>query len=436
MKEASAIQPIDYADQNTVYNSRVLEKYRFQIPFLLIFVALVQVVFSFVRFDTPELALHTYNSMALTAIANFGGMLAFRKVRSYPGTRRTAFVLPSFVLGWIITLFAIVGFRIEYSISQLLIGGAFGLLLALVINVVNRRVDERPLLLIPSPKVEALISEAPALKFKTCSHPSDIEIEFQHSAIVADLHIDLPSDWEEAIAKAALRGTPVYHIKQLSESLTGKVQVEHLSENSLGMLAPDPSYAFIKDVFDRAFAVCLLLSTWPILLFACCLIRLDSPGPAIFRQARIGFKGEPFTIYKLRTMRHRPTSTRVEDDITKDGDPRITRFGGLLRASRIDEIPQLINVLKGEMSLIGPRPETVHLSKWYGNVLDFYPYRHIVRPGITGWAQVQQGHVTSSGETLAKLQYDFYYIKNFSLWIDFVISIKTVKVILLRLGSR
>lgn len=434
MREVSAIQPIDYVDQNTAYSSRLFEKYRFQIPFIVLFVALAQILFSLARFEATELPVHTYNSMTLTAIANIGGMLAFRKVKSYPGTRRTAFVLPSFILGWIITMVGIVVFRIEYSISQLFIGGAFGLLLALVTNLMNRRVDERPLLLIPSPKVEALIREAPGLKFKACSHPS--EMAFQHSAIVADLRMDLPSDWEEAIAKAALRGTPVYHIKQLSESLTGKVQVEHLSENSLGMLAPDPSYAFIKDVFDRALAVVLLLSTWPILLLACFLIRMDSPGPAIFRQTRIGFKGESFTIFKLRTMQHRPSSTHVDDDITKDGDPRITKLGRLLRASRIDEMPQLINVLKGEMSLIGPRPETVQLSKWYGSVLDFYPYRHIIRPGITGWAQVQQGHVTTSDDVLVKLQYDFFYIKNFSLWFDFVIIIKTFKVVLLRLGAR
>ncbi len=434
MNEASALQPIDYADQNTAYNSRLLEKYRFQIPFLLVSVALIQVIYFLVRFNTTEIALYTYNSVALTAVANFSGMFAFRKVKSYPGTRRAAFVLPSFLLGWIITMIAIVLLRIDYSISQLLIGGVAGFFLALLINVANRRVDERPLLLLPSSKTEALISEAPGLKFKICSHPC--EIECQHSAIVADLRMDLPSDWQEAIANAALRGTPVYHIKQLSESLTGKVQVEHLSENSFGMLAPDPSYAFMKDVFDRALAAVLLLSTWPILLLACCLIRVDDPGPAIFRQTRIGFKGEPFTIFKLRTMKRRPSSTRIEDDITKDSDPRITKLGRFLRASRIDEIPQLINVLKGEMSLIGPRPETVHLSKRYGCALDFYPYRHIIRPGITGWAQVQQGHVTDPKDVLRKLQYDFYYIKNFSLWLDFVIVIKTLKVILFRLGAR
>ena len=434
MTETSNIQAIDYADQNSIASKRFLEKYRFQIPFVLLFTAMIQILFWITRFETGELAIHLINSMAIAAFSNVIGMLAFRKFRLYPGARRIAFVLPSFVVGWAIAMIAIIVLRIEYSVSVLLAGATRGLVLALAMNVVNRRVDERPLLLIPSPKVNALINELPGLTFKMCSHPS--EIELYHLAIVADLRVDLPSDWEQAIARAALCGTPIYHVKQFSESLTGKVQVEHLSENSFGMLAPNPSYSFVKDAFDRAFALVFLLIAWPLLLLVCGLIRLESPGPAIFRQSRVGFKGQPFTILKLRTMRHRPPSKCIEDDITKDGDSRITNLGKVLRASRIDEMPQLINVLRGEMSLIGPRPETIHLSEWYTNTLDFYPYRHIVRPGITGWAQVQQGHVTSSKEVLEKLQYDFFYIKNFSFWLDLAIVIRTIKVIAFRLGAR
>lgn len=254
--------------------------------------------------------------------------------------------------------------------------------------------------------------------------------------IVADLHEDLPSDMEDALARAALRGVPIYHIKHLGESLTGRVQINHLSENSLGSLAPDPSYASLKNIAERIVAVAALVLLSPVLLVAAIAIRLDSPGPALFRQTRIGACGEPFTIFKLRTMANAPRASSLEQDITQDNDPRITRIGRWIRDSRIDELPQLINVVRGEMSLIGPRPETANLSQWYAESIDFYAYRHVVRPGITGWAQVKQGHVASREDVIRKLQYDFYYIKNFSLWLDMVIALKTVKVMLRKLGAR
>ncbi|RUW57326.1 sugar transferase, partial [Mesorhizobium sp. M4B.F.Ca.ET.049.02.1.2] len=147
---------------------------------------------------------------------------------------------------------------------------------------------------------------------------------------------------------------------------------------------------------------------------------------ALFRQQRMGYRGKVYQVYKFRTMR---TSSHVADEkeqaITKTGDARITGLGRFLRKSRIDELPQLVNILRGEMSWIGPRPEALVLSRWYEAELPFYRYRHIVRPGITGWAQVNQGHVAAVGEVLEKLHYDFYYIKNFSPWLDLLIVFRT-----------
>jgi lipopolysaccharide/colanic/teichoic acid biosynthesis glycosyltransferase len=122
--------------------------------------------------------------------------------------------------------------------------------------------------------------------------------------------------------------------------------------------------------------------------------------------------------------------------ITRENDDRVTRLGRILRKSRIDELPQLINVLKGEMSLIGPRPEAAVLSAWYEAEIPFYRYRHVVRPGITGWAQVMQGHVAEVEEVRSKLYYDFYYIKNFSLWIDSLIVLRTLATMITGNGAR
>jgi lipopolysaccharide/colanic/teichoic acid biosynthesis glycosyltransferase len=167
------------------------------------------------------------------------------------------------------------------------------------------------------------------------------------------------------------------------------------------------------------------------------VIRIDSPGPALFRQKRVGHAGRDMTIFKFRTMNVdvTPSDDRIAA-MTDNKDSRITRVGGFLRASRIDELPQIINVLKGEMSWIGPRPEAAVLSSWYASKIPFYRYRHVVRPGVSGWAQVNQGHVAGVDEVHEKLQLDFFYIKYFSPWLDVLIIFRTVKTILTGFGAR
>ena len=122
--------------------------------------------------------------------------------------------------------------------------------------------------------------------------------------------------------------------------------------------------------------------------------------------------------------------------MTKDGDARITRFGRILRRTRLDELPQLFNILRGDMSLIGPRPEAVALSEWYETQIPFYHYRHIIKPGLTGWAQVNQGHVTDVNDVREKLNLDFYYVKNYSIWLDILIALRTIAIVFTGTGAR
>jgi lipopolysaccharide/colanic/teichoic acid biosynthesis glycosyltransferase len=256
-------------------------------------------------------------------------------------------------------------------------------------------------------------------------------------AVVADFSADLPAEWERFLADAAVAGRMVYQVKQLAESLTGRVEVAHLSENSFGSLLPARGYFHLKFVIDIIAALVLApFVLFPMLIVAAA-IRLESRGPALFRQQRIGLAGQPIRVYKFRTMQtHDAGPDQRGAAMTVQNDDRITRVGAFLRRSRIDELPQIINILKGEMSWIGPRPEAEVLSSWYTDKIPFYRYRHVLRPGISGWAQVSQGHVFNVDEVHQKLQYDFFYIKYFSPWLDLLILFRTVKTMATGFGSR
>jgi exopolysaccharide biosynthesis polyprenyl glycosylphosphotransferase len=267
-----------------------------------------------------------------------------------------------------------------------------------------------------------------------------IETGWRDWAIVADLHYPHSERGERLFAKAALAGIPVYHFRQIAEMQSGQVKIAHLSENDLGSLIPNVSYASAKRLIDVVAALVLIPFCLPLFAIVAVLIRLDSPGGAFFTQERMGFRGQTFRMIKFRSMRPRDVANEElaqrNDAMTKSDDDRITKIGGFLRKTRMDELPQVFNVLRGDMSFIGPRPEACSLSEWYEAELPFYSYRHIVRPGITGWAQVNQGHVTDVSDVLGKLRYDFYYIKNISLWLDVLVALKTLRVIATGLGAK
>ncbi|AKX54991.1 capsular biosynthesis protein [Thiopseudomonas alkaliphila] len=164
------------------------------------------------------------------------------------------------------------------------------------------------------------------------------------------------------------------------------------------------------------------------------VIKLESEGPMFFKQERVGQADKTFTVYKLRSMCK--DSEKDGAQFAQANDARITRVGHFIRKTRLDEIPQFINVLKGDMSLIGPRPEQRVFVDEFEKTIPFYAYRHVVKPGITGWAQVVHGYAADAEDTQVKIEHDFYYIKNFSIWLDMLIVAKTIKTILTGFGAR
>lgn len=380
------------------------------------------------------------NTFMATGIASYATWYMLDRFRFYAKARRLSYVVPVNLIAFGIT-FSVIGLlRAPYSIS--LFGSCFiATLLTSYSLTALTRFDSRAQYIVPGGRIGELVKRDSHVYGQSIeSLSSMIDAGMLHGSIVSDLHYDHPPEWERLFAKAALKGIPVYHYRQISELETGQVRIDHLSENVLGSLIPNLPYMAMKRVFD----VLVVIAALPVLvmLFAviAILIKLDSKGPVLFIQDRVGFRGEVFRMIKFRTMHPReigddPDAQR-EDAMTKSDDQRITRLGRFLRKVRIDEIPQAWNILKGDMSWIGPRPEAISLSEWYENEIPFYSYRHIVRPGLTGWAQVNQGHVTDLGDVTAKLRYDFYYVKNISHWLDMLIALKTIRVVLGGLGAK
>jgi lipopolysaccharide/colanic/teichoic acid biosynthesis glycosyltransferase len=251
-------------------------------------------------------------------------------------------------------------------------------------------------------------------------------------AVVVDPHAQLDVAHARFLTDLVLEGIPVYHRQHLQEGLTGKVEFHRHADNDFGALLPSLSYLRLKRAIDLAACVALALPFALAVGVAAVLIRFDSPGPVFYKAERTGYRGRRFICYKLRTMR-----TDIAGlSFTLESDPRITRLGAYLRKWRIDELPQIINVARGEMSWIGPRPEQCELAERYGANIPFYDYRHAVRPGLSGWAAVHQGNVGDVDAAREKLKYDFYYIKYFSFWLDALIVLKTVQTVLSGFGSR
>jgi lipopolysaccharide/colanic/teichoic acid biosynthesis glycosyltransferase len=368
--------------------------------------------------------------------AIIGATLIVRRVASFPGTRAFTYIVPSFASAYGLVIAALLLARLEYNRLFLSVSFVLSLLVALSVALHVARRIQRRFWLVPFGHIET-VREVPGVDWTVLTDP--VVPDDSQAVIVADLQHDHDDDWARMLAIAAVRGHEVYHTKVLMESITGRVSMDHLSENSFGSLVPNLAYVHAKRMLDLLSIVVLSPFLGVLLLGIALIVKLSSPGPVLFIQERMGHRGIPFRMIKFRTMYVRSEVSDAAargDAMTTIHDPRITRIGHILRRSRMDELPQLFHVLKGEMSWIGPRPEAIPLSRWYEGEIPFYHYRHIVRPGISGWAQVQQGHVTDLASVRAKLSYDFYYIKNFSAWLDVLIALKTLRTILNGFGAR
>lgn len=257
--------------------------------------------------------------------------------------------------------------------------------------------------------------------------------------VLRESALNLPAGMPDRLMRLHFEGTPSYTLERYHEQVWRKIPLYRINPVWLFQggfqLARDPLFERGKRVADLLLAIVGLLAASPLLLVAAALIRLEDGGPVFFHQTRVGRHRRPFKLLKLRTMRVTPPAAEGSR-YTAKGDSRITRFGRFLRASRLDEFPQLWNVIKGDMSMIGPRAEWDSLVADYEKQIPCYHFRHLVRPGITGWAQVNYPYGANIEDTLRKLEYDLYYIRHYSFRLDAAIVLKTIHVMLTAKGGR
>ena len=403
-------------------------------------VSIFPALFLFWQFILSNNILNTQvNSIVASSTAITMSVLLLERLTQFPGQKSMVTVLPTLLASGLIVSLVLLVFRVPYSVYYLFLSAVIGLAFCFLSQVFLRSVTQVTIGYVPIGRYQTLlnIKDVRWVKLTKCFQPDSRKLQPFH-AVVADFADEcLSGEWEQLLAETALQGIPVYNILQVSESLTGRLPIKHLYENNLGSLLPSQSYLLIKRIVDTVIIMVSLPIVIPIALLIALTIKWEgrhSTNAILFKQCRIGQGGRLFTMYKFRSMIPGAEDNGIQ--MATDADFRVTKFGSFIRKTRLDELPQFINVIKGDMSLIGPRPEQLGFVEQFNETIPFYRYRHIVKPGISGWAQVMHGYASDEDETKVKLEHDFFYIKNFSLTLDLLIVIKTIQTMVTGFGAR
>jgi lipopolysaccharide/colanic/teichoic acid biosynthesis glycosyltransferase len=257
---------------------------------------------------------------------------------------------------------------------------------------------------------------------------------YRLDGLVANLNENYDEKISSFLFNLGQKRIPIYHSNGLIEAIWGRIPLVELTADEIEAFVSPIFYISTRRVLDIVLVLMLSPLIAVLSLIIATAIKLDSRGPILFRQPRTGLHGTPFNMLKFRSMI--ATENSEDNRFAEENDKRVTPMGHFLRRLRLDELPQMWNVLKGEMSLIGPRPEQLEFTARFDQLIPFYGFRHTLRPGITGWAQVMFGYAASDDQTRTKLEYDFFYIKHISLWLDLVIFLKTIRTIINGTGAR
>ena len=355
-----------------------------------------------------------------------------RRLDAFPRTTlqgNVGYVAPVAAIAYAAIAVLLLLLRSDYSRIQLFGSGVLTIVWMAVVAQLRSRYLIRNYAVVPSSLLTEM-PEAPACHWITYEEVEAAGVRVD--AMVADLGPELSEAQVSALAGAAIAGVPVLDRRYIVETLTGRTPLGGLTPNEFGALLPSRQYLVIRRGLELLLTVLVMPILLPVIAVVALLVRLDSSGPIFFLQNRVGRRGRVFRMVKFRTMYHNAGGP----SFTTTDDKRVTRIGGVLRRFRLDEVPQLVNVLRGDMSWVGPRPEALTLDEEYVRDIPHFALRGIVRPGVTGWAQINQGYAHEADEMRHKLEYDLYYLKHCSLWLDVMIVLRTFAVLLGGTGAR
>jgi exopolysaccharide biosynthesis polyprenyl glycosylphosphotransferase len=376
----------------------------------------------------------TLNSTILSIISLTTINACLYSLGRFPGNRPLSYALPVITFINLLLFSLITLFRIEYSVLILLTASLFIPLISLAeLRFRQARVDNL-YAVIPEGFYQDLITCNPQKFIVIDSNDFKYQSESEFGGYIVDSTEKLSPEWQQFIAHKLSEDAVVIDSVTAYESITGKSPLNHYGEIANHDIGPNRLLLSSKRLVE-SLLIALSVPLWvPLIMIVAIAVKVESKGPAFFTQKRIGQGGKEFTMYKIRSMCIDSECSGAR--FAGENDPRITKIGKFIRKMRIDELPQFLNVLKGDMALIGPRPEQATFAEEFEKKIPLYSYRHIVKPGITGWAQVTHGYAADEDETREKLAHDFYYVKNFSLWLDLDIIFKTIKTMLTGFGAR
>ena len=389
------------------------------------------------RLSTRELTIRLLRTFSIQAVASWALYFIVPDVQMGRGVFALALLFGmSFVLAWRVLLRWIL--RSEGFSERILIIGSD----QKAIDIARETLSRKHL----GYRVVGFLDDDPALQgvslinprvIGTTAHACDLALQHGATRVVVaamDYRGRLSMD---SLLQCKTRGVRVQEGSSYYEQLTGKIMLEGLRKSWLVFsdgFVVSRGTLFAKRLLDVLVATVGILVTWPLMLLVALAVRLDSPGPVFFRQERVGRNGREFTLWKFRSMRTDAEAAGAQWAV--QGDPRVTRVGRFIRKTRLDELPQFWNVLNGDMSLVGPRPERRMFVDQLQEQCPWYQQRLVVRPGLTGWAQVKAPYASTFEESIEKLKFDLYYIKNLSLFLDISILFSTARIVLLGRGAR
>ncbi len=383
--------------------------------------------FTNLKFQAPQFS----NVVIGALIAYLITSLAMHNLGRFPGNRPLSYLLPAVTVSILLMIAVIILTRLEYSRTVLIISVVILPLVTFIEFRFRQKFTAGKYAVVPFGFYQNLMDVNDA-KFSVMSSPSEDVNEY--AGIIVDSNEQLPAEWQQFIAEQLSIDMPVIDSVSAYESITGKSPLDHYGELAGHEFLLSKTYLTTKRIIESLLIILSAPITVPLVIIVAIAVKLESKGPAFFVQRRVGKGGREFSMYKIRSMSLESEAHGAK--FAGEDDPRITRIGRFIRKMRIDELPQFINILKGDMALIGPRPEQAAFVKQFEKSIPLYSFRHIVRPGITGWAQVTHGYAADEDETREKLAHDFFYVKNLSIWLDLDIVFKTIRTMLTGFGAR